>query len=216
MADDLELSIFTLAGEHRGEDIYVIGSGPSAGYVDLSFLANKVTIGVNWAHLRFPVTYTLCKENGVARSAYEAGQTLIASRYSGGNTQGQLNRFSGCGPYYVFEHRHNTCAIDGLDEISGKVLVGYSTITSAMHVAAIFGAANIILIGHDCGTLDGQCNYPGYPTAPLGSEFYRDFIRKIEDQTIIVRAWLKREYGVNVYSLNPFIGLGLEGHEYRR
>jgi hypothetical protein len=33
-----------------------------------------------------------------------------------------------------------------------------------MHLAAYMGAKNIILIGHDCGTLNGEPNFKDYHT----------------------------------------------------
>jgi hypothetical protein len=78
------------------------------------------------------------------------------------------------------------------------------------------GAANIIIVGHDCGLLDGATNFPGY-NAPIASmSFYRNFLTEIEPQTLALREKLKEVYGVNIYSLNPFINFGLEGHEYYR
>ena len=96
------------------------------------------------------------------------------------------------------------------------IVVSYSTITSAIHIAAYMGATNIIIVGHDCGTLDGNVNIAGYDESPHGAQFYRDFFTRIEPQTIALRAKLKEIYGCNVYSLNPFINFGLEGHKYER
>ena len=78
------------------------------------------------------------------------------------------------------------------------------------------GAANVILIGHDCGLLDGQQRLPGLPVALAGDKFHRDFLGKIEPQSQAVREWLHQKYGCNVYSLNPFLNFGLEGHTYER
>jgi carbonic anhydrase len=97
-----------------------------------------------------------------------------------------------------------------------RIVVSYSTITSAIHIAAYMGAANIIIVGHDCGTLDGEVNFPGYGEAIGGSDFYRQFITEIEPQTLTLREKIKEVYGCNLYSLNPFINFGLEGHEYHR
>ena len=40
-----------------------------------------------------------------------------------------------------------------------KLIVSGSTITTAIHLAAHMGAKYIILLGHDCGTLDGENNF---------------------------------------------------------
>jgi len=40
------------------------------------------------------------------------------------------------------------------------------------------------------------------------------WVGSIETQTLKVKERVKEEYGSNVYSLNPFINFGLEGHRY--
>ncbi len=96
------------------------------------------------------------------------------------------------------------------------IVVSYSTITSAMHVAAYLGARNIILVGHDCGYVDGKKNFDGYPEPILGriSGFYDRFLGSIEPQSIAVRERLRDVYGCCIYSLNPFLNFQLEGHSY--
>ena len=99
-----------------------------------------------------------------------------------------------------------------------KIVVSFSTITSAIHLAAYMGAANVILVGHDCGTIDGKQNFAEYPE-PIhaqGRKFYKSFLNKIEPQTQAIRQRIKEVYGCNIYSLNPWLNFGLEGHIYER
>ena len=103
-----------------------------------------------------------------------------------------------------------------------KLIVSYSTITTAIHLAAHMGE-NIILIGHDCGTINGEPNFSGYHTESTykiahrkGKKDYINWLSKIEKQTIKLKHLLKRKYGCNVYSLNPFINFGLEGNVYKK
>ena len=208
--------ISRLRNRHKGKDIWVIASGPSAGYVDPDFFTNKITIGVNWVWQRFRCNYVVVKEHEALQAAVcDSQATVIASRRSAGSAQGQLAEADG--PFYVFEHLPNQLTEMDLSVVgNGKIVVSYSTITSAMHVAAYLGAANILLVGHGCGTLDGQMNYPGYHESPFGPDFYRTWLREIEDQSVAVRAKLQEVYGVRIYSLNPFLNFGLEGHEYAR
>lgn len=211
--------VWELEDKHRGQDVYVIGAGPSAGYIEAEFFRNKVSIGVNEVYQRFPVSYTVRKESWNAQQAYESGYPMIVSRHTHGSLKGQVNAFEGDYDWYAFEHLQNGLEdvdVSVIDMRYGKVVVSYSTITSAMHVAAIMGAANIILVGHDCGTLDGQVNYPGYHESPYGADFYRKWIGVIESQTAAVRDKLREVFGVRVYSLNPFLNFGLEGHKYAR
>jgi hypothetical protein len=40
------------------------------------------------------------------------------------------------------------------------------------------------------------------------------FIGKLEDESKLVRDYLQKRYNVNIYSINPFLNLGLEGHKF--
>jgi hypothetical protein len=211
-------NITELKNIHEGYDIYIVAAGASAGYIDPSFFDNKITIGVNQVYKRFPnVDYIVRKEavwNDAALEAAKAfGFKLITSRHSCGTLSYQKNE----GADYIFEHPDNKLKDIDLSVVgTDKIVVSYSTITSAIHIAAYMGAANIIIIWHDCGLLDGATNFPGYNAPIAGMSFYRNFLTEIEPQTLALRERLKEVYGVNVYSLNPFINFGLEGHEYYR
>lgn len=212
------IAISKLKNKHRGQDIWVIGAGPSAGFVDAEFFANKITVGVNYTWRHFDVDYVVVKENFALWEALKAGQTVAASRFHCGNMKHAENNAEQ--PFYVFDHVENELDRVNLDVIGtdDRLVVSYSTITSAIHLAAYLGAENIILVGHDCGTIDGQDYMSGY-YIPAGmpsssQEFIDGFIRAIEPQSLAVRERIREVYGCRVYSLNPWINLGLEGHKY--
>ena len=211
-------SIRELKNIHEGYDIYVVASGASAGYIDQSFFDNKLAIGVNQIWKRFTnLDYIVRKDSNRMAVTIEAskqfGFKTICSAYDCGTLRLARNE----GADYVFEHLDNKLEEIDLSVVgTDKIVVSYSTITSAIHIAAYMGAANIILIGHDCGTLDGKTNIAGYAESIAGARFYREFLTVIEPQTLALRAKLKEVYGCNLYSLNPFVNFGLEGHEYER
>ena len=207
-------SAIELRDTHPGQDIWIIASGPSAGFVEPSFFDGKITIGVNriWDH--FETTYLVVKEVVVLQAAIDSGAKVVASKYNCGNRSAQPSRAKG--PFYYFDHRHNGVEQVDLDVIgTDEIVVSYSTITSAMHLAAYMGAKNILLVGHDCGAIDGKLNLEGYPKS-LNREpgFYQRFLSEIEPQSLAVRARLRQVYGCNIYSLNPFLNLGMEDHCY--
>ena len=209
-------SITELRGKHAGEDIWVLAAGPSAEYVEPEFFNGKVLVGVNRVWVKFDPDYVVIKEGQVVTQAALAGWPIIASKYHCGANNYALNEAPG--EVYIFEHEHNHLEKVDLDVIgTDKIVVSYSTITSALHVAAYMGAANIILVGHDCGFLDGQRNFEDYPE-PIATTpgFYEQFLEKIEPQTLAVKQRLWEVYGCRTYSLNPFINFGLEGHTYER
>lgn len=215
----MERSIVELQNIYTGLDVYVVASGPSAGFIAPDFFANKVTIGVNEAWLRFPnLDFLVRKEAVRSLTAYASGIPLIMSRYNCGVLNYTQNRIEGPDDYFVFEHLNNELQRVDLSVIgTDQIVVSWSTITSAMHIAAYMGAANIILVGHDCGTIDGHANMPGYPASPITDEYgYINWLSRIEPQSIMVRERLKEVYGCRVYSLNPWLNLGMEGHRYAR
>jgi len=120
-----------------------------------------------------------------------------------------------------------------------QLLVSSSTFATAVHLAAYMGARRIYLVGHDCGTLDGETNFVDYhdeatlamawnKTGQNGTSrkeemtnAYRTWLSggweriNIENDTIVLKALLRERYGVSVHSISPFINFGLEGHRYR-
>jgi len=213
------LPVERLKDIHRGQDIYVIGSAASMNHVRPSFFENKVAISVNYAYRQFPCEWVVTKD--LCQTEYnEVGHRLITSDYLWGIYREKQQVFYGQEPYFVFTHVDNLTDEIDLDVIgSEKIFVGKSSLTSAMHVAAHMGAANIILCGVDGGTLDGELQYHDYYNRvkdPAGIETYHKFVASIMWQTRAVRDRLHAVYGCNVYSLNPFIGFDLEGHKYER
>ena len=207
-----------LKGKYQGYDIHVVAAGPSAGLIDPAYFNNKLAIGVNEVYRRFPnLDYLVRKEAIYADEAFASGSPLIMSEHSCGMLRFPKNRVNG--DHYIFTHRDNLLDKIDLDVIgTDRIVVSWSTITSGMHLAAYMGAANIILVGHDCGRLDGKRNMDGYrePPAQQGEQGYLNWLTKIEPQTIAVRKRLMEVYGCRIYSLNPFVNFGLEGHRYER
>lgn len=208
--------ITELKGCIGGGDVWIIASGPSAGYVDPGFFEGKICIGVNRVWRHFPVKFCVFKEHDVAEEAARAGVRVIASKFHCGTLGYRLNKFAGENGWW-FEHKNNLLEEVDLSVIgTDQIVVSYSTITSAMHVAAYMGARNIILLGHSCGLLDGKANYEGYGDPIMDAAKYVEWVKKIEPQSLAVREKLQEVYGVRIYSLNPFLNFGLEGHKYER
>ena len=207
---------------HKGEDVYIIASGPSIDYINPSFFNNKITIGVNQVYKKVECTYLVRKEKSKLKYSIEnTKSSVICSEFSHGgkhvkNTQG-LEKLD----FYYFKHfqnKFNKIEFTKLKE--DMIVVSYSTITSAMHTAAYMGATNIILIGHDCGLINGKHVFEGYyenidETPWKNWNEYKNWLTKIEEQTLSVKSFLKSKYKCEVYSLNPFINYNLDGNMFR-
>jgi ADP-heptose:LPS heptosyltransferase len=215
-------SIKELKNIHKGEDIYVIASGPSLNHIQPSFFNNKITIGVNQAYRKLDCTYLVRKEKSKLKYSIENTKSkVICSEFSHGgkhvkNTEGmeQLD-------FYYFKHFQNRFKnIEFKKLTNDMIVVSYSTITSAMHVAAYMGASNLILVGHDCGLINDKHVFDGYYESISETPWkdwndYKKWLSEIEDQTINVKAFIKSKYKCEVYSLNPFVNYNLEGNSFR-
>jgi hypothetical protein len=78
----------------------------------------------------------------------------------------------------------------------------------AMHLAAYMGAADIVLVGADCGAFDNASRIADYPD-PDGHLHYGLWTRSLEAMAARIRS-----LGVGVHSLNPWVTPRLEGHRY--
>lgn len=209
--------ITELKGWHRGEDAWVIAAGASMEYVEPAFFAGKWTIGVNYTYKRFPCRYVVGKE--LPQAAFdELRQRLIVSRHRYGRLDHPQTEYAGEGDYYAFEHVMNQhTAVDWSVLGTDRIVVSYSTVTSAIHLAAYMGAANILLCGTDGGALDGRLNFTGYSEMPPQRfAWYRRWVQQMTPQTLELRDRLRQVYGCRIYMLNPFLGFDLEGHTFER
>lgn len=217
-------SIKELKNKHQGEDVYILASGKSVDFFSEDFFDGKIVIGVNQAYKKIWCDYLVRKEVKFIKESLNTDSIVIVSEYDSGNLNSgeaklNTNKIDHENLYY-FEHLDNRhTGIDTSVFGTDKIVVSFSTITSAIHIAAYMGAKNIILIGHDCGTIDGEMTFKGYydsiKDTPWGNwDQYKRWLKLIESQTTEVKKQIKYHYGANVVSLNPFVSLNLENHLY--
>ena len=225
-------SLSQFHGLHKDEDIYVIASGPSTELINKDFFNNKITIGCGQVYKLMKLNYTVNKEYvGVINETkmLKKCDKVFNALYKGGNKKrgfimSNKKSFRSNEIIYFdhYENELNKFTLNPLRENSEKLFVSWSTITSAIHLAFLMGAKNIILVGHDCGTINNSTNISPYKTDTAidawgdNQKEYIDWLPKIESQTIVVRNFLRDEKNVNIVSLNPFINLSLEGNIYSK
>lgn len=217
-------SILSLKNAHKGEDIYILASGKSVDFYDEDFFDGKVVIGVNQAYKKIWCDYLVRKEVKFIKESLETESLVIVSEYDSGNLNTGSEKLNtnkvDHDNLYFFQHLDNLhTKIDTSVFGSDKIVVSFSTITSAIHIAAYMGAKNIILIGHDCGTIDGEMTFKGYydsikDTPWTDWQQYKAWLKVIENQTKIVKEQVKKHYGANVVSMLPFVSLNMENHSY--
>ncbi len=217
---------------HKDEDIWVIGAGASLNFVDKSFFDNKLVIGVNRVCKFFKCDYVISKDaRGFAEVSENLnGAKLVLSEWESGNPKlwrgSPLNKGAKLNTvdyeHYYFTHPRKPNEQPMLDQVGTEnIVVSFSSITSAIHLAAYMGAKNIILCGHDCGMINGHVTIKGYydKVKPVQGDLrrYNHWLKtSIEKHTINLKAKIKEVYGANVVSLNPFVNFGLEGNKYEK
>jgi len=211
---------------HKNEDIYVIASGKSCDFIDPTFFDNKITIGINQVYKRFKCNYYVRKEHKLFNEVLKniGDSKLFISLFDCGSNikKFKMSIALKSKRIIVYNHDKNNCKYNGIPK-DNKLVVSYSTITTGIHLAAYMGAKNIILVGHDSGTLDNEVNFKGYHTESSykiawnkGVSQYTEWVKKVDNQTIELKKDLKKLYNINVYSLNPFINFNLENHVYKK
>jgi hypothetical protein len=214
-----------LKDKHKGQDIYVICSGKSCDFIDNSFFDNKVTLGVNQVYRKFKTDYLVRKENNYMIPVIKANPEsihCITVGNCGGNNKTNLDTFIKTKELhdkqvYFIPHLANVHNMKyPTDE--NQLVVSYSTTTTAIHLAAYMGAANILLVGHDCGYLDGQLNFEGYykgiHRVQNSNDHYHGWLKHIQTHTHGLKTHIKSKYDCNLYSINPFTNLRLDGHKF--
>ncbi len=212
-----------LKHKHSNEDIYVIGSGPTLNHIAPSFFVNKIVICVNHTinHISTArALYLVAKEptKAMQQAAANKNATIVMCKHHSGVAKNPLNEKFYPDRTVIFAAKPNV--VQKKDQM-GALERSSSTIVSGIHLAAYMGAKNIILVGHDCGTIDKEVHVAGYSkekavTKSKGA--YGKWMKKnkVEMKTLKIKEALKKHYDINVYSLNPFINFGLEGHRYER
>lgn len=217
------IELKSLKNKHPNRDIYILGSGPSLSFIDSSFLHGKIVICINHT-IELPIVtkktphlYLVAKEptKKMHDAAKNKNALIVMCHTHSGNKGAPKNEM-----YYpditVLFSAIGGCITNKTQ--TTKLERSTSTIISGMHLAVFMGCKNILLIGHDCGSLNGERHVDGYSKEgavnPTGK--YHAWIsgHNIEGKTIKFKKAIKNLYGVNTYSINPFINFGLEGNSF--
>ena len=135
---------------HQGQDIYVLASGPSLERIYKNFFNNKITIGLGLVYKTINITYAVHKEyTTIDNEIYmlKNCKNIFSSLYKSGNRKrgfimSNKESFRSTKIVY-FDHYENELdkfKLDPLRKNSEKLFVSWSTITSAINLAAMMGA----------------------------------------------------------------------------
>jgi hypothetical protein len=208
---------------HPGEDIYVIGTGTSIRVFPRDFFDGKVTIGLNMAWKNVPVRYAVTIHPDLNVPEFIGAEPhpditwivpreksralLTAEQFAHADTH-----------FFTFDYygRPNTQPLNEPSD-SGRILdwvrrptgdklyVWSSIAQTGATLAANLGARNVILVGCDNASLMDNHHAHAQHTRWKGvapERRYQQYYVGMAE----VRAAL-RERGVNVVSLQPFLGI---------
>ena len=190
---------------------FVVGSGPSVDSYDKKFLSNLMdqgtVFGINNVALDVPCHYNVRKSFGAETKLpdelpnYEFANPnckLVISEFDCGDSSRALSNLEIKGDYFFFSHQNNQSMGDPILPDDDQIIVSWSTISSALHLAASLGSKVIYVIGND---LRGS-NYSGYYQAP-GPAYWQ-----FRHQIISIKKYIHSEFGCSVVNLSPFSGIG--------
>lgn len=201
-----------LRDKQKGETVWVLGSGPSLNFLSPDFFDDKITVSTNFSArtLGFVPDYvfTHYHEDAMDLLTDSGVVVTLAKNWRDGSHfphPDELNivlvdQDSYTPPGEAWSPERHPPRKDSL-------VFGSSSLHGSMHLAAHLGAAFIILVGADCGTIDGENRVAGYVPGDTPWSVYNTHHKLMKD-------FLEREYGVRVHSLNPFINFNLEGHTF--
>ena len=77
--EGVPVSISKLRDLHRGEAVYLLGSGKSLDFVPRDFFDGKTVVGVNATHRDWPTTYLFAHHREDAQDAINHSRVVVAS-----------------------------------------------------------------------------------------------------------------------------------------
>ncbi len=203
-------------GKHAGETVYVLGSGKTLDFVNGTFFDGKTVVATNHSWRGKADHAYVCSNHWGTEGAKwlvlpEAEDVPPQDRYRGEKPDGENVLFV---PTIRQKYSDFTPGRDWPEH--GRFVVGPTSLHLSMHWAVWLGAAHIVLVGADCGVIDGANNRAGYyaPVNGLNTEqhaHHRLWELKLNEMAAKIRA-----LGVSVHSLNPWVTLGLEGHRWEQ
>lgn len=212
-----------LQGRHAGETVYVLGSGPSLGFVDPKFFLDKTVVSTNFSASTLGISdyYLFTHYHYVVEDLREEFRAAVTHRLCSTRWSGEI--FPGRGENKSLESLGRNVIVNDppVPDPPGssfdpwtmgerdRLVFGSSSVHGAIQLAAEMGARWIVLLGADCGTIDAKDRITGYPVAGHApwALYNRDLVE--------MKRWIRHVYGSDVYSLNPFVNFNLEGHKFQ-
>jgi hypothetical protein len=208
------MELADLRNTHKGETVWVIGSGPSLNFLEPGFFADKIVVSTNTSAriFGFVPQYVFSHYHSDAQELIDDSSIVVtlAKNWDTGEPYPGPERAN----LVLVEQDSHTPPGSGWNPLTthpprkDSLAYGSSSLHGSMHLAAHLGASFIVLVGADCGTINDESNVRNYySNTHIYPRIYNDHHKLMKD-------YLRQEYGVEVYSLNPFINFNLEGNTF--
>ncbi len=205
---------------HKGQDVYIVGTGPSMRVFPLSMLRGRVTIGLNqaWKYCKLTYCVTAHPELVVEYENYQASECGIRdSRHTTWvvKSKAPLHVTEDHPEYYAFDTKYASDRYRFVrSRVAGKLMSGGGIHTTAMNLAAHMGARTIIMLGIDLCQLDNE-HHGHSQHVQLRGLSDKLYAMKYYTQAVRVRRIIQRELGIPVLSLTPLMGLRYAEVDYK-
>lgn len=204
-------------GRAGGGVVWVVGSGATAGLVDRRLFYGQIVVSVNHAAYEAGIRhgFVVSNHHGVAQELAEAMPNVVAVAPEVEQVP-EEHRWHGrlTAPNVVTvptaDQRYDRWDAErDWPEPDTVLPMGPSSAQLALGWAELLGPSVIMLVGLDCGRLDGAKNLPGHTDYPDEHFHPQLWQRSLEGSARVLRS-----RGIGVHSVNPFVTLHLEGHTF--
>ena len=213
---------------YSGQEIYIVGSGPTTNIFPMEFLIDKICMSLNDSFKIHPNIApialmhheTYCRDGNTIEAPWHPNFSRIKYPVVKATGKKRSEIIDWDNPYfYFFDWNHN---IDRIYEMSKNTDHLYYTpegcsLHAALQLAWIMGARTVYTIGCDSTTLGGK-HYAEYDKNRFRDDeiLKRGRVRNYDSYikgTLIVKDFLRRK-GVNVLNLSPIIGYHMVDYQY--
>lgn len=214
------MQVSLLWDKHKGEEIYIVGTGPSMRVFPAEILEGKTTIGLNRAWKYCSLTYSVTVHPDLIVEYEKDKERKNKTQWIVKGQKAPIRASFSDKRYYVFEgekpvptHGFNLKYIR--ERVRSVLYIGRGIQQTAMNIAAHMGARVIYLVGVDMCSLEGSHHGHAQPIQFHGlnpDAVYKEY----RNFTAHVRTVIRDELKIPVVSLTPFIGLDNAAADFSR
>jgi len=206
-------------GIHAGATIWVVAAGMTSTYISGEFFDGKVVVAINWAgqSLGLADFHTVTNhwdDAAVTAAAYPHLPVITSDREQmpDGWVTGTVLDFPNVVMVPTVDQPYSGYSAAAHWPGGDVFTLGPTSAHLAINWATFLGAAHIVLVGVDCGELDGDHHVAGYAGNLNGAPVQVNY--RLWESTLRDIAGRLRADGISVHSLNPFVSLALEDHTF--